>query len=102
MMNMVDSQKGSVQLTYIAPTRGLLGFRYQFLNATRGNGVMNAVFHGYDSMAGSVPTRSTGSIVAWEAGSTTNFVTGAVWVDTASDAAEVGLVPGTFTVHRTF
>jgi GTP-binding protein len=73
MMNMVDSQKGSVQLTYIAPTRGLLGFRYQFLNATRGNGVMNAVFHGYDSMAGPVPTRATGSIVAWEAGTTTNF-----------------------------
>jgi GTP-binding protein len=73
MMNMVDSQKGSVQLTYIAPTRGLLGFRYQFLNATRGNGVMNAVFHGYDTMAGPVPTRSTGSIVAWEDGPTTNF-----------------------------
>jgi GTP-binding protein len=73
MVNMVDSQKGSVQLTYIAPTRGLLGFRYQFLNATRGNGVMHTVFHGYDSMVGSVPTRATGSIVAWETGTTTNF-----------------------------
>ncbi|MBN2086238.1 MAG: translational GTPase TypA [Anaerolineales bacterium] len=73
MMNMVDSQKGSVQLTYIAPTRGLLGFRYQFLNATRGNGVMNSVFHGYDSMTGPVPTRATGSIVAWENGTTTTF-----------------------------
>jgi GTP-binding protein len=60
-------------LTYIAPTRGLLGFRYQFLNATRGNGVMHTVFHGYDSMVGSVPTRATGSIVAWETGTTTNF-----------------------------
>jgi GTP-binding protein len=73
MLNMVDSQKGSVQLTYLVPTRGLLGFRYQFLNATRGNGVMNSIFHGYEAMAGPVPSRLTGSIVAWEAGTTTSF-----------------------------
>ena len=73
MLNMVDSQKGSVQLTYLVPTRGLLGFRYQFLNATRGNGVMNSIFNGYEAMVGAVPSRLTGSIVAWENGLTTNF-----------------------------
>jgi GTP-binding protein len=73
MLNMIDSNKGTVQLVYLAPTRGLLGFRYQFLNATRGNGVMHSIFHGYDVLTGAVQSRMTGSIVAWEAGSTTGF-----------------------------
>jgi GTP-binding protein len=73
MLNMQDNKKGSTLLEYLAPTRGLLGFRYQFLNATRGNGVMHTVFHGYEPMAGPVPTRATGSIVAWENGTTTTF-----------------------------
>src|SRR5512136_1047164 len=42
MMDMQDTGQGSVRLVYIVPTRGLLGFRYQFLTATRGMGVMNA------------------------------------------------------------
>jgi GTP-binding protein len=55
------------------PTRGLLGFRYQFLTSTRGEGVMHTIFHGYDEMAGSMAVRSRGSIVAWEAGTTTAY-----------------------------
>jgi GTP-binding protein len=73
MLNLQDNKKGSTLLEYLAPTRGLLGFRYQFLNATRGNGVMHSVFHGYDPMAGPVASRSTGSIVAWEDGTTTTY-----------------------------
>ena len=73
MMNMQDNRKGGTLLEYLAPTRGLLGFRYQFLNATRGNGVMHTIFHGYGPMAGPVPSRSTGSIVAWENGATTTY-----------------------------
>jgi len=46
MMDLQDTGQGSVRLIYIVPTRGLLGFRYQFLTATRGMGVMNALFHG--------------------------------------------------------
>ena len=38
-----------MRLIYLAPTRGLLGFRYQFLTATRGMGVMHTIFHGYDA-----------------------------------------------------
>src|SRR5512133_2248006 len=73
MMNMEDTGDGHVRLVYVVPTRGLLGFRYQFLTATRGNGVMHSLFHGYDELAGAMATRSTGSLVAMEAGDTTAY-----------------------------
>jgi GTP-binding protein len=73
MMEMHDTGQGTTRMVFIAPTRGLLGFRYQFLTSTRGNGVMHTIFHGYDEMAGPMAARSTGSIVAMEAGSTTAF-----------------------------
>jgi GTP-binding protein len=73
MMDMQDTGQGSVRLIYIVPTRGLLGFRYQFLTATRGMGVMNALFHGYEEMSGPMAQRATGSLVAWEVGDTTAY-----------------------------
>ncbi|RPI88069.1 MAG: translational GTPase TypA [Chloroflexi bacterium] len=73
MVDMVDNRDGSVHLTYVAPTRGLLGFRYQFLTATRGMGVMHTLFHGYLPFAGSLASRVNGSLVAWEPGVTTGF-----------------------------
>jgi GTP-binding protein len=73
MMDMQDTGQGTTRLVYVAPTRGLLGFRYQFLTATRGAGVMNTIFHSYDEMAGPMATRSTESIVAWEQGTTTAY-----------------------------
>jgi GTP-binding protein len=73
MMEMHDTGDGNVRLVYIAPTRGLLGFRYQFLTATRGMGVMHTLFNGYDELAGQMTTRSTGSLVAMEAGDTTAY-----------------------------
>ncbi len=73
MIDMANNPDNTVHLTYIVPTRGLLGFRYQFLTATRGMGVMNSLLHGYDEMAGVINSRATSSIVAWEAGTTTNF-----------------------------
>jgi GTP-binding protein len=73
MMDMQDTGQGSVRLVYIVPTRGLLGFRYQFLTATRGMGIMNSLFHGYEEMAGPMAQRSTGSLVAWEVGETTAY-----------------------------
>src|SRR5512143_1687643 len=73
MMDMHDTGQRTTRLTYIAPTRGLLGFRYQFLTSTRGAGVMHTVFSGYDEMAGPMATRNSGSIVAWEAGTTTAY-----------------------------
>ena len=68
MMDMQDTGQGTTRLIYIAPTRGLLGFRYQFLTSTRGAGVMHTIFSGYDEMAGPMATRNSGSIVAMEAG----------------------------------
>jgi GTP-binding protein len=73
MMDMHETGQGTTRLVYIAPTRGLLGFRYQFLTATRGAGVLHTIFHGYDEMAGPMTTRTTASIVAWEAGTSTTY-----------------------------
>ena len=68
MLEMLEGGDGHTHLTYIVPTRGLLGFRYQFLTATRGMGVMNTLFHGYLPMAGAIGGRERGSIVSWETG----------------------------------
>jgi len=73
MMDMRDTGQGTTRLVYIVPTRGLLGFRYQFLTSTRGMGIMNTIFHGYDEMAGAMISRSNGSLVAWEAGTATTY-----------------------------
>lgn len=73
MLDMLDSNTGSVHLTYLVPTRGLLGFRYQFLTATRGMGIINTLFHGYLPLVKSITSRLTGSLVAWEPGLTTGY-----------------------------
>jgi GTP-binding protein len=73
MVDMQERKGGSVYMRYIVPTRGLLGFRYQFLTATHGMGVMNCLFHGYQLTTGSMDTRSNGSLVAWEQGQTTTY-----------------------------
>ncbi len=73
MLDMTNNPDNTVHLTYVVPTRGLLGFRYQFLTSTRGMGVMNTLFHGYHPLAGTISSRATSSIVAFEAGTTTNF-----------------------------
>jgi GTP-binding protein len=73
MLDMQDTQDNSTRIKYLAPTRGLLGFRYQFMTATRGAGIMHSLFHGYMPMAGSMSTRSTGSLVSWETGVATTY-----------------------------
>jgi GTP-binding protein len=73
VLAMEDSQDGAVRLHYRAPTRGLLGFRFQFLTATRGQGTLYTLLDGYGPMAGEVTGRINGSIVAWEPGIVTNY-----------------------------
>ncbi len=73
MLNMINNPDNTVHLTYTVPTRGLLGFRYQFLTATRGMGTLNSLFLGYLPMAGAINSRSTSSIVSWETGVTSTF-----------------------------
>ena len=89
MMEMQDAGQGMTRMVYIAPTRGLLGFRYQFLTSTRGAGVMHSIFHGYDEMAGAMNTRATGSLVAWEAGETTAYA-----LKNAEDRGTLFIGPG--------
>src|SRR5579871_6655845 len=64
---------GSVFFTYLVPTRGLLGFRNDFLTATRGTGVLHSLFAGYRPFAGEISRRSNGSLIATEAGVTNPF-----------------------------
>lgn len=73
MQNMADNPDGTTHLTYIIPTRGLLGFRYQFLTATHGMGVINTSFLEYAPYAGPIQSRMTNSIVAWESGISTTY-----------------------------
>ncbi len=73
MLDMQNMPDNSVHLKFLAPTRGLLGFRYQFLTATRGAGVMHTLFHDYLPMAGAINGRSNGSLVSWENGVTTSY-----------------------------
>jgi GTP-binding protein len=73
MLNMLNNPDNTVHLSYLVPTRGLLGFRYQFLTATRGMGLLNSIFHGYAPLAGPIAQRASSSIVAFDAGITTNF-----------------------------
>lgn len=69
----MSSENGTTYMRYLVPTRGLLGFRSQFLTSTSGMGQIHSLFHGYEPMAGSVPTRQYGSLVAWENGTTTTY-----------------------------
>ncbi|GAP14666.1 GTP-binding protein TypA/BipA [Longilinea arvoryzae] len=73
MLGMSNNPDGTVHLHYLVPTRGLLGFRYQFLTATRGMGIMNAIFQDYEPVAGPITTRTTSSVVAWESGTTVTY-----------------------------
>ncbi|UCD99176.1 MAG: translational GTPase TypA [Chloroflexota bacterium] len=73
MLDLRENQEGSVHLTFLVPTRGLLGFRHQFLTATRGSGVMHTLFHGYSPMVGAINGHSFGSLVSWETGVTTAY-----------------------------
>jgi GTP-binding protein len=73
MLDMQNTNENSVYLEFLVPTRGLLGFRYQFLTATRGSGVLHTLFHAYAPHAGSISGRSSGSLVSWENGVTTTY-----------------------------
>ncbi|AXL20539.1 translational GTPase TypA [Megasphaera stantonii] len=72
MVNMVDIA-GYTRLEFIIPARGLIGFRSEFLTATKGNGIMYHVFHGYAPWKGEIPGRTRGSLVAFESGTTTGY-----------------------------
>lgn len=68
MVNMTSAVNGYTRLEFTVPARGLIGFRNEFMTDTKGNGIMNHVFHGYEKYKGDIPGRSRGSIVSFEAG----------------------------------
>ena len=73
MESMSNHGTGWVRMEFIVPSRGLIGFRTEFLTITRGSGIANAVSHGYEQWAGEITTRTNGSIVADRAGAATPF-----------------------------
>jgi GTP-binding protein len=73
MESMSNHGTGWVRMEFIVPSRGLIGFRTEFLTITRGSGIANAVSHGYEAWAGEITTRTNGSIVADRAGVATPF-----------------------------
>jgi GTP-binding protein len=73
MDGMSNHGTGWVRMEFIVPSRGLIGFRTEFLTITRGAGIANAVSHGYEPWAGEITTRVNGSIVADRAGVATPF-----------------------------
>jgi len=73
MDTMTNHGTGWVRMEFVVPSRGLIGFRSEFLTITRGTGIANAISHGYDDWAGSITTRQNGSIVADRTGVVTPF-----------------------------
>lgn len=72
LSNMVELS-GYLRMEFTIPARGLIGFRSEFLTNTKGNGIMNHVFHGYVPFKGEIPGRARGSLVAFERGETTAY-----------------------------
>ncbi|WP_437584607.1 translational GTPase TypA [Paramicrobacterium sp. CJ85] len=73
MEGMQNHGTGWIRMEFIVPSRGLIGFRSEFMTTTRGTGIANSISHGYDEWAGPISTRSNGSIVADRSGVVTPF-----------------------------
>lgn len=68
MVNMVQSKGGYTRIEFLIPTRGMIGYRSEFLTDTKGNGILNTLFEGHDYHKGEIPKRSQGSLVSFETG----------------------------------
>jgi GTP-binding protein len=73
LSKMVNHGSGRVRLEFRIPARGLIGFRSQFLTDTKGTGIMNHLFAGWEPWHGLIPSRSTGALVADRAGVATAY-----------------------------
>ena len=89
MMVSMDAKNGRSRLVYTAPTRGLMGYRSQFINQTRGEGIMVRRFIGYEDYKGEVPQRSAGAIIAQEEGVTTPYA-----LNNIQERAQMFVTPG--------
>jgi GTP-binding protein len=73
MVNMVNNNTGWTRMEFLVPSRGLIGFRTEFLTITKGTGIANAISAGYEPWFGEIVTRNNGSMVADRAGVVTPF-----------------------------
>ncbi|WP_312643485.1 translational GTPase TypA [Hydrogenoanaerobacterium sp.] len=83
VMEKMGSRKGELthmqqvgsrfKVEFIIPSRGLFGYRSEFMTDTRGEGIMNAVFHDYQPFKGDIPTRATGSLIVFETGESVTY-----------------------------
>lgn len=73
MVNMHSSQNGYMRLEFKIPARGLIGYRSEFLTDTKGNGIMNHIFNGFEPYKGDIPGRQRGSMIAWEDGEAVTY-----------------------------
>jgi len=73
MTHLINRGSGRANLEFIIPSRGLIGFRSHFMTDTKGAGVMNTLFEGYEPWAGPIPQRSSGTLVADRVGRVTTY-----------------------------
>ena len=79
-----------MKLTFLVPSRGLFGYRNEFLTDTKGEGIMASVFERYEPFKGELARRSTGSLIAWETGEAVAY---GLW--NAQDRGALFITPGT-------
>ena len=87
---MVNHGSGRIRLEFRIPSRGLIGFRSQLLTDTKGTGIMNHLFAGWEKWHGDMPVRTTGALVADRAGVTTAYA-----IYNLQERGEIFLEPGT-------
>jgi GTP-binding protein len=99
MEQMVNHGTGWIRLDYRVPSRGLIGFRTEFLTETRGTGLLHHVFDGYEAWHGDIRTRGTGSLVSDRLGVVTSYALygtqdrGSIFVEPGDEVYE-GMVIG--------
>ncbi len=89
MTKMVNHGSGRIRMEFRIPARGLIGFRSQFLTETKGTGIMNHLFAGWEPWHGAIPSRATGALVADRAGVATAY---AIW--NLQERGEIFIEPG--------
>ena len=90
MTHLANRGSGRVSLEFIIPARGLIGFRSHFMTDTKGAGVMNTLFEGYQTWAGPIAQRISGALVADRAGRVTTYASLAM-----ADRGEMFVAVGT-------
>mgnify|MGYP002673387036 FL=1 len=73
LQGMSRSNGGYTRLEFLIPSRGLIGYRGEFMTDTKGNGILNTIFDSYGPYKGDIAYRQTGSLIAFEAGETITY-----------------------------